>query len=338
MRGIQDFLESYLKDANVEVARLPSRAFVLDQYGLARALSLPPDKDEFESDIINSYRVKQGVLNNPKSDRRTTQGIFHIVEGGLPIPDDKIGVPKKVFANLLQRALNPPEKLMRLPFTSTQSDQAACWVSLLLRPLVCPEVRGYTSEKRMEVRFFAPGNLVSNLDFVESIFGNAGDPFLPENDDALDVEHWTGHTGCVILAPHLITEKKKDLGLPHWDDATLLQRRDGACWREENELYNGGKAFKIACRDERGVMVTIIADNYYGYCKKEVKDADQLFREFIGQLRRRTLGRRAGLSELRFGRRVQRFASRAAAGPHFQSSTRNLPRCHGCAARRLCAG
>jgi hypothetical protein len=38
----------------------------------------------------------------------------------------------------------------------------------------------------MEIRFFAPGNLVSNLDFVESIFGNAGDPFLPENDAGLD--------------------------------------------------------------------------------------------------------------------------------------------------------
>ena len=34
----------------------------------------------------------------------------------------------------------------------------------------------------MEIRFFAPGNLVSNLDFVESIFGNGGDPVLPEND------------------------------------------------------------------------------------------------------------------------------------------------------------
>ncbi len=43
------------------------------------------------------------------------------------------------------------------------------------------------------------------------------------------------------------------------------------CWREEDELYNGGNAFKIACRDESGVMVTLIADNYFGYCKKEVK-------------------------------------------------------------------
>ena len=60
----------------------------------------------------------------------------------------------------------------------------------------------------MEVRFFVPGNLVSNLDFVESIFGNAGDPLLPENDAALDTEHWTGHTGCVILAPHLTRPPK----------------------------------------------------------------------------------------------------------------------------------
>jgi hypothetical protein len=55
---------------------------------------------------------------------------------------------------------------------------------------VCPAVPGFCSEKRMEIRFFAPGNLVSNLDFVESVFGNAGDPFLPQNDAGLDPEHW----------------------------------------------------------------------------------------------------------------------------------------------------
>ena len=43
------------------------------------------------------------------------------------------------------------------------------------------------------------------------------------------------------------------------------------CWREEGELYNDGKPFKLVARDERGVIVTVIADNYYGYCKKEVK-------------------------------------------------------------------
>src|SRR6185503_8492067 len=105
----------------------------------------------------------------------------------------------------------------------------------------------------------------------ESIFGNAGDPLLPENDAGLDVDHWTGHTGCVVLAPHLIRVTKKEAGLPQYEQATERQRRDGMCWKQEDELYNGGSAFKLTCRDARGVMITIIADNYFGYCKKEVK-------------------------------------------------------------------
>ena len=74
---------------------------------------------------------------------------------------------------------------MILPYTSGQPDQARLFVSLLLRPLVCPAT-GTDPEKTMEIRFFAPASLISNLDFVESIFGNAGDPHLPENDAALD--------------------------------------------------------------------------------------------------------------------------------------------------------
>jgi hypothetical protein len=244
---------------------------VLDSPGLARALSLPPDRDEFVSDIVRSYRLRQGVLHNPASDRRTTQGVFHVTEGGLPVPDDKMAAPKVVFARLLDAALHPPAEMLRLPFTSTQAAQAECFVSLLIRPLVCPGVPGFIDEKSMEVRFFAPGSLVSNLDFIETIFGNAGDPFLPENDAGLDTQHWTGHTGCVILAPHLVKLTKKNLGLPHWDQATARQRRDGMCWKTEQECYNNGSAFKITARDERGVITTVIADNYYGYCKKEVK-------------------------------------------------------------------
>ena len=43
------------------------------------------------------------------------------------------------------------------------------------------------------------------------------------------------------------------------------------CWTDPDELYNSGKPFKITLRDERGIMVTILADNYFGYCKKETK-------------------------------------------------------------------
>jgi len=266
---IQAFLYDYFQD--IPVPKLPSRTFTLDRPGLARVLSLPLDRDEFSSTILNSYRVANGVLHNPRSDRRTTQGIFHVTEGGLPIPDDKLGAPKVTFAKLLALALTPPREIMQLPFTSTQPKPADCFVSLLIRPLVCPAVPGFTPEKSMEVRFFVPGNLVSNLDFIETIFGNAGDPLLPENDSALDTEHWSGHTGCVILAPHLVKATKKSVGLPHYDQATERQRRDGMCWKKEDELYNNGGAFKITCRDENGVIVTLIADNYYGYCKKEVK-------------------------------------------------------------------
>ncbi len=276
-QAIHDFLTAYLADVPGVFApgelTVPASPLILERHGLGRVLSLPAKGDVFESDIVSSYRLKQGICHNPKHDRRTTEGVFHITEGGLPIPGDKKAVPKLTFAHLLRHALNPPPELLRLPFTSEldPADQAEVFVSLLLRPIVCPEVPGVIEEKSMEIRFFAPGNLVSNLDFVGSIFGNAGDPFLPDNDARLDSDHWTGHTGGVILAPHLITLTKKQLGLPHIDKATDRQKRDGMCWESEDDLYNNGQAFKITCRDHRGIMVTIIADNYFGYCKKEVK-------------------------------------------------------------------
>ena len=230
--------------------------------------------------------------------------MFHIADYGLPVPADKIRVPLITYAKLLEAALKPPADLNLLPYTSKWNKPIESMVSLMLRPLVCPEVPGYSPEKRLEVRFFVPGGCVSNLDFVESIFGNAGDPNLPENDAGLDTLHWTGTTGCVILAPRKCVHqlisyvsyaitlillqinsptcsyiatidirklKKRDLGLPHIYDATEEQKATGMCWESEDELYNSGSPFKITLRDKRGIMVTILADNYFGYCKKEVK-------------------------------------------------------------------
>jgi phosphoenolpyruvate carboxykinase (diphosphate) len=271
-RRIQAFLERYLADLDLpHMPVLPAVTLELDRHGVARELSLPLGQDEFHSEIVASYRVKQGVLHNPASDRRTTEGSFHIAEGGLPVPGDKKQVPKATFAKMLAAALNPPDELLTLPFSAGQPQPAKLFVSLLLRPIVCPAVPGVSAQKSMEIRFFAPGNLVSNLDFVESIFGNAGNPALPENDAGLDIEHWSGHSGCVILAPHLSKLRKIDLGLPHWDQASERQRTEGMCWQQPDELYNNGQAFKLTARDHSGVIVTLLADNYYGYCKKEVK-------------------------------------------------------------------
>ncbi len=269
---IESFLNSHFGDAPTDAPlALPHPSLCLDRHGIGRLLSLPADGDQFTNDLLSSYRVHNGVVHNPRADRRTTQGTFHVCEGGLPIPADKRTIPKAVFARLFQHACRPPAESLQLPYLSGREGAQQAFVSLLVRPLVCPAVSGFCRHKTMEIRFFAPGGLVSNLDFVESIFGNAGDPALPENDAGLDVLHWSGHTGCVILAPHLCHLTKRELGLPHWDDASDQQRRDSMCYRNEEEKYNDGSAFKATCRTADGVIVTLIADNYFGYCKKEVK-------------------------------------------------------------------
>ena len=80
-------------------SRLPS-------YGMSRKLSLPCDRDTYRNEYVTSYRVRNGALHNPKSDRRTTKGTFHVCEGGLPIPGDKKSVPRPVFAALFRHALH----------------------------------------------------------------------------------------------------------------------------------------------------------------------------------------------------------------------------------------
>jgi hypothetical protein len=173
-RRIQDFLARTLGGVIDESKiQLPSRTLVLDRHGIARELSLPIGEHSFSNEILSSYRTKQGVLHNPKADRRTTAGVFHVADVGLPVPLDKYAVPVVTYARLLEAAMKAPADLLRLPFTSKGAKPVEIWCSLLLRPLVAPEVPGVRPEKRTEIRFFAPGGLVCNLDFVESIFGNA---------------------------------------------------------------------------------------------------------------------------------------------------------------------
>jgi len=269
-KRINQFFGSYFHE-NPNHPKVVDDALTLDHHGLAREMSLPPDANAFSNEYIDSYRIKQGVLHNPRNDRRTTEGSFHIVEGGLAIPYDKKAVPKQAFIKLYEAAVRPPEGLLLLPFTSNQTESAKTFVSLMIKPIVSPKIPEVLEEKRMEVLFVAPGSLVSNLDFIESVFGNMGDPSFHSNDSGLDVDHWSGHTGYILLAPHLTKMRKIDLGLPQYDHASERQRRDGMCYQDESELYNDGNAFKLTCRDKSGVAVTLIADNYFGYSKKEIK-------------------------------------------------------------------
>lgn len=322
-RRIQDFLDDVLSQVGEKVA-LPSQTVIVDRYGLSRELSLPQGENEYHNDQVSSYRLDNGVLHNPLHDRRTTKGVFHVAAFGLPIAADKVEVPLLCYARLLKAALSPPSDMQTLPYTEKWESPVQTMVSLLLRPLVCPAVPGVRPEKRMEVRFFAPGGCISNLDFVESIFGNSGDPHLPENDAGLDVEHWTSHTGCVILAPHLRGLRKQDLGLPHVSEATDRQKAQGMCWVDAHELYNGGKPFKITLRDERGIMVTLLSDNYFGYCKKEVKTQIGLSANLYGLAEEEHSGGALAFSTYSLGSRFMSEARMVGSEHRFSDALRLL--------------
>jgi hypothetical protein len=189
-RRIQDFLERYLHGID-NIPQLPGQSFILDHEGLARELSLPVDSDVFRSDIVSSYRVRQGVLHNPASDRRTTHGLFHVAEGGLPIPSDKKAVPREVFARMLAMAFEPPQDLLTLPFTVNQPQPSRMFVSLLLRPVICPAIPGVAPEKRMETASSRRAIWFQQSGFRRKHFRQCGDPTLPQNDAA-----WMPNTGA----------------------------------------------------------------------------------------------------------------------------------------------
>ena len=74
-RRVEAFLQAHFAPLNLpSPLRLPYDTLVLDRPGLARDLSLPARRDEFTNSLLSSYRVANGVLHNPKSDRRTTAG------------------------------------------------------------------------------------------------------------------------------------------------------------------------------------------------------------------------------------------------------------------------
>ena len=91
------------------------------------------------------------------------------------------------------------------------------------------------------------------------------DPFVSENDAGLDPEHWTGTSGCVILAPHLIGTTKKELGLMSPGNRPA---KKAACAGNETMNSTTTEAPSDPCRDASGRVVTAIADNYFDIAKK----------------------------------------------------------------------
>ena len=118
-RRIESFLDEYFAELKLDAPlRLPAPTLVLTKHGVAREMSLPEDADSYDNAYVRSYRVRNGVLHNPRSDRRTTAGTFHIAEGGLPIPGDKKAVADGLPPSCCATPSSPPADLLVVPFTS----------------------------------------------------------------------------------------------------------------------------------------------------------------------------------------------------------------------------
>ena len=48
---------------------------------------------------------------------------------------------------MLEHAFNPPQELLELPYTANQEAPAKLFISLLLRPIVCPAIRVLRNKK-----------------------------------------------------------------------------------------------------------------------------------------------------------------------------------------------
>ena len=260
--------------AFADPVRLPGETLILDRYGLARELSLP----------IDARRLAQRAgLELPARQRRAAQPRQRPPHhpGRLPrrrgrparSPPTSSRVPLAAYLRLLQEALRPPAELLRLPFTANWPEPVETMVSLLLRPLVCPAVpEGLAGEAHGDPLLRARrAGLQPRLrrehlrQRRRPLPARATTPALDVG--RLDRPQRLRHPRA---APHPAAQEGRRPAARE-PRPPRRERAAGMCWADESELYNDGRPFKITSRGIDGVMVTILADNYFGYCKKEVK-------------------------------------------------------------------
>ena len=205
-RRIQQYIDRLVAAAgSTERVRLPADTLILDRYGLARELSLPLDGDVWHNELVSSYRARQRRAAQPR------ERPPHHRRGSSTSPRAACRSRRTRWP-----CRSPPSlRLLRRRACARRRAAAAAvhrrlaragarrFVSLLLRPLVCPAVPGVTPEKRWRSASSRPAAWCPTSTSSRASSATPATPTCPRTTPALDVEHWTGHTGCVILAPHL---------------------------------------------------------------------------------------------------------------------------------------
>ena len=186
---IQAFLDAYLSDVRPSGApRLPAQTFVLDRAGPgARDVAAAGRRQLLVAVSAVLPRAARASCTIRKATAAPRRESSTSSKAGLPVPADKIAVPKHAFAALLAAALRPPADVLALPFTADQDEQVRLFVSLLLRPAGLSGHRH--AIPRRPWRSASSRRQAWSATWISSktIFGNGGDPYLPENDAALDV-------------------------------------------------------------------------------------------------------------------------------------------------------
>ena len=106
---------------------------------------------------------------------------------------------------------------------------------------------------------------------MESISCNGGDPFLPKMMPAwiLNIGLGTRMGNCrSSFGRHSKTDFKSAS-----KQMLLKEKFVTECFMNILMNFTTIKAKKLTFRDTSGLVVTVIADNYFGYCKKEVKNS-----------------------------------------------------------------
>ena len=306
-RRIEAFLQRHLADLNLP-GPCACRTTRWCSTGTASPASCRcrPTATSSATTLLSSYRVRNGVLHNPRSDRRTTQGTFHVAEGGLPVPGDKKAVPKRVFAELFRHAMSPPAELHG---AAVHRRAARAGADVRLAAAAPDRLPGGARRLPGEDRWRS-GSSPRAAWSATSISSSPSSATPATRSCPTTTPASTSSTGPAT--PAASSSRRTWSRSPRSSSACrtsttppTASAATACAGRTRSEKYNDGSAFKLTCRTSAGVIVTLIADNYYGYCKKEVKTQISYAANLYGNVEEEHAGGAIAFASYSFGDEYQ---------------------------------
>ncbi len=227
-RRIESFLNDYFADLKPAVAAPPARRRRWSCPGTASPASCRSPRTPTATATTMSARTACGTAcctirrTRPPHHRR---GPSTSPRGACRFPATRRPSPSGPPPPVPPRPVTSAADLLVVPFTADRPEPSRGFVSLLLRPIVCPEVPGVCPRQvRWRSASSRPGAWSATSTSSSRSSATPATPTCPRTTPALDVEHWTGHTGCVIARPAPDPAHQEGAGPAAWEAATERQR------------------------------------------------------------------------------------------------------------------